>query len=44
MSTITSVRRHVQRAARRRSRDRAVVDLHPAVRDEVLTRWETDVR
>ncbi len=44
MSTITSVRRHVRRAAQRRSRERVLVGLAPAVRDEVLTRWETEAR
>ena len=44
MSAITTVRRHVRSAARRRSLDRALVHLHPAVRDEVLTRWESEAR
>ena len=44
MSAITSVRRHVRTVTRRRSRERALVDLHPAVRDEVLTRWESQAR
>jgi len=44
MSTMTTVRRQVRSAVRRRSLDRALVDLHPAVRDEVLTRWEAEAR
>ena len=44
MSTITALGRNVRRATRRRSLDRTLVDLHPAVREEVLTRWEADSR
>ncbi|WP_255347363.1 hypothetical protein [Blastococcus sp. URHD0036] len=44
MSTLATVGRHVRRAATRRSRDRVLAALHPAVRDEVLTRWESEAR
>ena len=44
MSTITVLSRSLRTATRRRSLQRTLVDLHPAVRDEVLTRWESDRR
>ncbi len=44
MSTITVLRRNIRAATRRRSIDRSLAHLHPAVRDEVLTREETEVR
>ena len=43
MKTLVVLSTTVRRARRRRSLDLAVASLHPAVRDEVLNRWESDV-
>jgi hypothetical protein len=44
MSTITVLGRRIRTTTRRRAAERTVIDLHPAVRDEVLTRWEIEAR
>jgi hypothetical protein len=42
MKTLAVLSTTVRRARRRRSLDLTLASLHPAVRDEVLNRWESE--